>query len=175
MIPQSSQIDPKTIARKKPPVNKFIIGGVLFFAAVAILAVASLRGNTQYFLTIEELLSRANGQTQNVRISGVVIGNSIAYDAESNTLTFEVANIPGDDATIAKMGGLAQVLHSAANDSTLKHLQITYQGSKPDLLKDEAQAIMTGSLGSDGIFHASELLLKCPSRYEDSLPAQAGP
>ena len=33
---------------------------------------------------------------------------------------------------------------------------------------------MTGSLGSDGIFYANELLLKCPSRYEDSLPAQAG-
>jgi cytochrome c-type biogenesis protein CcmE len=175
LISQPSQTDSEKTAKKKPPVNKFVIGGVLVFVAVVILAVASLRGNTQYFLTINELLSRTSGQTQNVRISGVVIGNSIAYNAESNTLTFEVANIPGDNTTIEKMGGLAEVLHVAANDPTLKHLKISYQGSKPDLLKDEAQAIMTGSLGSDGIFHVSELLLKCPSRYEDSLPAQADP
>ena len=44
---------------------------------------------------------------------------------------------------------------------------------KPDLLKDEAQAIMTGELRSDGKFYASELLLKCPSRYEEAAPGQA--
>ena len=38
----------------------------------------------------------------------------------------------------------------------------------PDLLQHEAQAIMTGRLGDDGVFYADELLLKCPSRYEES-------
>jgi cytochrome c-type biogenesis protein CcmE len=159
---------------KKKPFNKFLIGGLLIVAAVIILAVTSLRGNTQYYLTINELLSSTNHQTQNVRISGVVLGDSIHYDAVSNTLTFTVANIPGDNATIEKMGGLAATLHTAAVDPSQQRVMVVYNGSRPDLLTNEAQAIMAGSLDSAGVFHASELLLKCPSRYEDSLPAQAG-
>lgn len=174
MIDQSFTAAPEKTPKKKARVNKFVIAGVLIAAAVVILAITSLRGNTQYYLTVDELLSNKAGQTQNVRISGVVIGDSIQYDAAANLLTFEVANIPADNATIEKMGGLAAALHTAALDPTLRRLKVSYIGSKPDLLKGEAQAIMTGSLGSDSIFYVSELLLKCPSRYEDSLPAQAG-
>jgi cytochrome c-type biogenesis protein CcmE len=43
----------------------------------------------------------------------------------------------------------------------------------PDLLQNEAQAILSGYLGEDGIFHANELLLKCPSRFEEALPDQS--
>jgi cytochrome c-type biogenesis protein CcmE len=43
----------------------------------------------------------------------------------------------------------------------------------PDLLQDEAQAIMTGLLGDDGVFYADELLLKCPTKYEEAVPGQA--
>ena len=43
---------------------------------------------------------------------------------------------------------------------------------KPDLLQHEAQAIMTGVVGEDGVFYATELLLKCPSRYEEGVPEQ---
>ena len=42
-----------------------------------------------------------------------------------------------------------------------------------DLLKNEAQAIMTGELGDDGVFYAKELLLKCPTKYEEALPDQS--
>jgi cytochrome c-type biogenesis protein CcmE len=49
---------------------------------------------------------------------------------------------------------------------------VVYKGVKPDLLKDEAQAIMTGKIGADGTFTATELLLKCPSRYEEAVPSQ---
>jgi len=34
---------------------------------------------------------------------------------------------------------------------------------------------MTGALGEDGVFYAEELLLKCPSRYEDGVPSQVAP
>jgi cytochrome c-type biogenesis protein CcmE len=39
---------------------------------------------------------------------------------------------------------------------------------------NEAQAIVTGHLGEDGIFYADELLLKCPTKYEEAVPEQAG-
>jgi cytochrome c-type biogenesis protein CcmE len=47
-----------------------------------------------------------------------------------------------------------------------------YQDVKPDLLQDEAQAIVRGQLKEDGRFYADELLLKCPTRYEEDVPGQ---
>ncbi|TLN24642.1 cytochrome c maturation protein CcmE [bacterium] len=65
-------------------------------------------------------------------------------------------------------------MHAAVIDPTRPTLNIVYDGVMPDLLKNEAQAIVTGTLGTDGNFYAKELLLKCPTKYEEAVPAQAG-
>ena len=41
-------------------------------------------------------------------------------------------------------------------------------------LKNEAQAIVVGKLGADGVFYADELLLKCPTRYDQAQGATPG-
>ena len=154
--------------------RKFIIGGVLILAAIVYLIVSSSQANAQYFLTVNELRAKATQMTgKEVRISGAVIGESIQFDPSTLDLTFEVVNIPGDNAEIDKLGGLAEVLHQAVLDTKLERLKITYNGPRPDLLKNEAQAIMTGTLDSSGVFHANELLLKCPTRYDEAVPEQA--
>ena len=155
---------------------KFIAGGVLIIAAVIYLIITSTSASAQYFFTIEELKGR--GETvigQNVRISGAVIGDSISYDPETLTLRFTVANVPGDNDEIEAQGGLAVVLHEAVIDPERPRLEVVYYGVKPDLLKDEAQAIMTGHLEADGIFYVDDngLLLKCPTKYEEAVPEQA--
>ena len=76
------------------------------------------------------------------------------------------------DRMIEQMGGMSVVLAQAAHDPTLPTITIHYVGPRPDLLKDEAQAIITGSLDENGVFQASELLLKCPSKYQSELPDQ---
>ncbi|MCC6147730.1 MAG: cytochrome c maturation protein CcmE [Anaerolineaceae bacterium] len=155
---------------------KFIIGGALILAAVVYLIAASLMspGGTQYFLTVDELNGRAAEMTgREVRISGVVLGDTIQYDPKTLDISFSVAHIPGDNQEIEKLGGLAAVLKEAAHNSSLQHLKVKYNGAKPDLLKDEAQAIMTGKLGADGVFQAEELLLKCPTKYEEAVPEQS--
>jgi len=83
-----------------------------------------------------------------------------------------VAHVAGDNNEIEKDGGLAVVLHQAVIDPKRSRLKIVYVGVKPDLMRNEAQAIMTGHLGSDGIFYADELLLKCPTKYEEAVPQQ---
>jgi cytochrome c-type biogenesis protein CcmE len=103
----------------------------------------------------------------------MVIGESITFDEDSSTLSFLIANVPADYAEIEQQGGLATVLQSAVNDPNRQRIQIIYVGEKPELLRDMAQAIVTGQLHSDGIFYAEELLLKCPSRYEEAVPDQA--
>jgi cytochrome c-type biogenesis protein CcmE len=155
--------------------NKFLIGGILMLAAVVILVITSLKGNAQYYLTVDELVSGKVNQGSSVRVSGVVLGDSIEYDPRTLNLSFTVAHIPGDNDEIEALGGLANVLHEASMDPDANRLDVVYNGVQPDLLTNEAQAIMTGSLGEDGVFYADELLLKCPSRYEEGVPSQVVP
>ncbi len=153
---------------------KFVIGGLLIVAAIVYLIMSSAQANAQYFMTIDEV--GANGsdlQGRDLRVSGAVVGDSIQYDPQSLTLTFTVAHIPGDNKEIEQAGGLAEVLHLAVSDPSRSKMEVVYNGPKPDLLRNEAQAIMTGSIGQDGKFYADELLLKCPTRYEEAVPEQS--
>jgi cytochrome c-type biogenesis protein CcmE len=155
-------------------VNKFMLGGLFILAAVVFLVVSSSQANSEYFMTVDELnVKGASVMGKSLRVSGAIIGDTIQYDQATLTLTFEVANVPGDNAEIEAQGGLAEVLHQAVIDPTRNRIQVVYQGPKPDLLRNEAQAIMTGHMGEDGVFHADELLLKCPTRYEEAVPEQA--
>lgn len=154
---------------------KFLIGGLLIIAAVVYLIVSSTQASAQYFLTVEELKAKGSSVVgRDLRVSGAVLGDTIQYDPKTLTLTFTVAHVPGDNKEIEAQGGLAAVLHAAVIDPNRPRLSVVYQGVKPDLLRNEAQAIMTGKVGEDGVFHADELLLKCPTKYEDAVPGQTG-
>jgi cytochrome c-type biogenesis protein CcmE len=161
---------PKTRGR-----TKFYAGGVLIFAAIVYLIITSTQAGSHFYLTVQELNNRQTEMIgRDVRISGVVLGDTIDYDSSNLTLRFTVAHIPGDNKEITAQGGLAVVLHNASIDPSLPRMDVVYYGVKPDLLQNEAQAIMTGKLGEDGVFMANELLLKCPTKYEEALPEQAG-
>jgi cytochrome c-type biogenesis protein CcmE len=153
--------------------TKFIIGGLFILAAVLFLIISSTLANSQYFMTVEELAAnQVANVNKSIRISGAVIGDTIDYDSKTLTLKFVVAHVPGSNKEIDAQGGLAAALHAAVTDADRPRLQVVYNGPIPDLLKDEAQAIMTGKLGQDGVFYADELLLKCPSKYEEDVPEQ---
>ncbi len=154
--------------------SKFILGGLLILAAVIYLIASSTQASAEYFMTVDELNSEGpDAIGKSLRASGAVIGDTIQYDPQTLTLSFDVAHVPGDNADIEAQGGLAYVLHEAVTDPTRARIQVVYVGPKPDLLRDEAQAIMTGSIGEDGIFYADELLLKCPTKYEEAVPEQS--
>ncbi len=153
--------------------GKFIIGGVLIVAAIIYLIVSATQANAEYFMTVNELKAKGSAIVgQSIRISGAVVGTSISYDPQTMNLTFDIAHVPGDNAAIEMGGGLAAVLHSAVTDPTRAKLTVIYNGPKPDLLQNEAQAIITGHLGEDGNFYADELLLKCPTKYQEAVPSQ---
>lgn len=146
---------------------KFMIGGLILLAGVAFLIISGTTSGARYFITVDELL--AGGYTgQTVRISGAVIGETIEYDAENLIIDFTIAHVPDDG------GDLAKALYEAVHNPNAARLKVHIENQvKPDLLTNEAQAILTGKLGPDGVFVASELLLKCPSRYGETDPAKA--
>jgi cytochrome c-type biogenesis protein CcmE len=153
---------------------RFIAAGLLVVAAVLYLIVSNTGSTAHYFLTVEEL--RAMGDDaldRNITVSGAVLGDTIAYDPSTPRVTFTIVQVPGDPEEVKRAGGLAAVLHAAVSDPDASCLEIVYDDVKPDLLRNEAQAIVRGRLGEDGRFYADEVLLKCPSRYEEDVPDQA--
>ena len=105
--------------------TKLILGIVIIIAAVVYLIASSTLSQSQYFLTVEELQSnQAEYVGKNVRMSGVVLGDSIKYDPQTLELTFQVAQIPGDHRVIEQMGGMSVVLAQAAQDPTLPKMTI---------------------------------------------------
>jgi cytochrome c-type biogenesis protein CcmE len=82
-------------------------------------------------------------------------------------IDFAIANIPSDYTNLSK------ALYESVNDPNSVRIPVHIVGQvKPDLLKHEAQAILTGSLDKNGVFQATELLLKCPTRFQDANPGQ---
>ncbi|MGQ9466653.1 MAG: cytochrome c maturation protein CcmE, partial [Anaerolineae bacterium] len=155
--------------------GKFIFAGLLILVAVIYLIVSNTGSTAHYFLTIEEL--RAMGDRaigRNLTVSGAVLGDSIVYDPTIPRVTFTIVQVPADPKEVERGGGLAAVLHAAVNDPDAPRLEVVYDNVKPDLLKHESQAIIRGHLGEDGRFYAAEVLLKCPTRYQEAVPEQAG-
>jgi len=135
---------------------KYLLGFALIAAAILFLIVTSMSANAQYFYTVEELRAKGQGAIdQNVRISGAVINSSTKFEVRDNQPYLEFA------------------IADAEKIDTQTPLHIVYNGPKPDLIdQPHAQAIIEGHLGADGNFHADNLLLKCPSRYEEQYPNQ---
>jgi len=153
----------------------FVIAGLLVAAAVVFLIISSTGTTAQYFLTVEELAQMGDDALgKNLTVSGAVLGDTIDYDAMGPSVTFTIVHVPGDPQEVERAGGLAQVLHDATLDSSRPQVEIVYDSVKPDLLQNEAQAIVRGRLAPDGRFLADDLLLKCPTRYEEDVPGQTG-
>lgn len=155
--------------------STFIVAGVLILAAVVYLIVSSTDSTARYFLTIEELNAMGEeAQARSLTVSGAVVGDTIVENVMASRVSFTMVHIPGNPQEIERAGGLAKVLSRAAQSQAEPQLEVVYEGAKPDLLKDQAQAIVRGRLQADGRFFAEELLLKCPSRYGEDIPAQVG-
>jgi cytochrome c-type biogenesis protein CcmE len=123
---------------------KFIIGGVVIALAIIYLIFTATQSTASYFLTVEELYDKESEiYGRNVRVSGKVVGDSVDFNSRDLILHFEIAGEGGET------------------------LPVLFNGPKPDQMRHDAEAIIQGKYDGNE-FTAQELLLKCPSRYEES-------
>ncbi len=164
---KTGSANPQLLLRKNSGRWKFLVGGLLILSAVAYLVVSGTLTNARFFITVDELLGDTDYSGQSVQVSGAVLGDTINYDADNGIIRFTIVNLP------AQFDDLATALNVAVNNPASTRLQVVVENSAmPDLLQHEAQAILPGRLGEDGIFYATDLLLKCPSRFETDGPQQ---
>ncbi len=122
---------------------KFIVGALLIFAGIAYLVFSAIGNSGAYYLEVGELLAKSTDYYgKNVRVSGVVVDETVDYNSADLILKFNIKDDNGQ-------------------------LPIYFHGPRPDNFNRAAEAIVEGKYGEDGVLYANTLLLKCPSRYED--------
>lgn len=126
---------------------KFIAGGLVIVGLIAYLIVSSISSAGAYYREVGEVLSQRDTLVgKNLRVSGNVVTESVTYDAAKLDLNFLISD-PADSG---------------------KQLAVYFHGVQPDqITREGASAIVEGSLGPNGVVEANNLLLKCPSRYEE--------
>ena len=116
---------------------KWAAVGVVIAACVGYLIYSASGGSSEYYLTVSEL--KAQHDSGDVRVAGVVQNDVVRSD-----------------------GGLH--VRFTEKDST-SSIVVDYQGQLPDIFQPGITVVSEGTLGSDGVFHARNVLAKCPSRF----------
>lgn len=118
----------------------------------------------------------------------VALGTIIVLFWSSDTysdFTAASANPARQHQIIGKLDGNKPVEYNPAVDANSftfymsdedgKLCKVRYKGSKPQDFEKSEQVVITGKMENDSVFTASDLLLKCPSKYnEEKKPEQFG-
>jgi cytochrome c-type biogenesis protein CcmE len=122
--------------------KKYIIGGAIVLAAVIYLLYISLGSSVSYYVTVSEFFERSAELTDtNIRVAGKITNKSVVWDAEALELSFTITE-----------GG--------------QSMPVIYEGARPTGFKEDSNLLVEGKYHPDGIFRATQLILKCPSKYE---------
>jgi cytochrome c-type biogenesis protein CcmE len=124
--------------------TKLLIGVSLIVGVIAALVINSIGTSAAFYLTVDEVSTKKQQYVgKSLKMSGDIVGETVKWDANKILLTFELEGKNGE------------------------RIPVTYEGTKPDTLNDGWEAIVTGKLTKDGTFVATDLLVKCPSKYEE--------
>lgn len=117
---------------------------ILFVLLLAGLAftITAFIQNTSPYVKVEQLSQRAG----NVHVVLKPLKETIQFNVKTMTLTFE-----GEDET--------------------GKLKVVYPKGKPNNFEMASQVVVIGNY-RDGVFHAEDMLIKCPSKYQGTETVQ---
>ena len=129
------------------PRTKFLLGGALVLGAAGYLMASSIKDTAVYYLTPGELSAKTVSDPTFFE-TGVKVGARV---------------VPG---SIKREAGGRQVAFAISDGA--KTYNVIYRGITPDTFTDGVDVVVEGRLARDGTFHATTLLAKCASRYENA-------
>lgn len=127
----------------------FVIAGLAIVAAVIYLVVANTGTSAEYYMTIPELQGCSACSGQSVRVAGFV-----------------------SKAGVTRLDGGAQGVTFNITDTATKvtpEMAVAYSGVVPDTVRAGTQVVVEGHY-VHGVFQASTLLAKCPSKFQAATP-----
>ncbi len=125
------------MTRKRRRLYIVLTGMVLLSGAVALVLVA-LDENLSYFYSPSDIAEAPQGRP--IRLGGLVEADSITRQTDGVTVTFRVTDLAAS-------------------------VPVTYSGLLPDLFSEGQGVITEGTLGTDGVFVAREVLAKHDETY----------
>jgi cytochrome c-type biogenesis protein CcmE len=126
----------------------WIVGGLAALGIAAALVLNAFQSNLVFFFTPTQVAAREAPQGRPFRVGGLVEAGSLAREPNSLTVRFRVTD-------------------------TAQTIPVTYTGLLPDLFKEGKGVVAQGTLGSDGVFRASEVLAKHDENYMPPAAADA--
>lgn len=127
--------------------TKFLVGAALILCAAGYLMASSIKSTGVYYLTPSELQAKL-AVDPSIRDVGVKLGARV---------------VPGSIQRAP--GGREYAFH--VTDGA-RDVPVVYRGIAPDTFTDGIDVVVEGRMGQDGTFHATTLLAKCASRYENA-------
>ncbi len=124
-----------------------VVGGIIVVAMLVIVAIAG-SGGAASSLSIADVVS-GDYRGKKVQVSGSVVADSLT--SEGSTALFEI-----------------QPEEGSAAASGQETLTVRYDGALPATFGTGVVAICTGTVESDNTLTATELVTKCPSKYESA-------
>jgi cytochrome c-type biogenesis protein CcmE len=127
--------------------SRFLLGASVIVAGVVGLIISGVKETGVYFLTPTELVAKTQADPSfhdvGLKVGAHVVPGSVKRDPGSRTIDFRVSD-------------------------GAQEFPVTYTGIIPDTFTDASniEVIVEGKYGRDGVFHATEVLAKCGSRYE---------
>ena len=116
---------------------RWSIPALVVAACVGYLIYSASGGSAEYYLTVSQL--RSHSVAGDVRVAGVVQSDVQKSDG-------------GLHVTFTEKDGTAS-------------MPVDYTGTLPDIFRPGITVVAEGRLGADGVFHARNILAKCPSRF----------
>lgn len=121
-----------------------VVTGVVVIVFILVLAVVA-SGTSAKTATVSEVLAGDVATGQKLEVTGIVADGSYSMDDE--VTTFAIYDEDGDES---------------------EQLQVSYDGAISATFGNGVTAICTGKLDDSGVLQVSELVTKCPSKYENS-------
>src|SRR6185436_18645733 len=117
-----------------------IAAGLAALGIAAALVLNAFQSNLVFFFSPSQVLAKEAPQGRTFRIGGMVETGSVKRQSDGLTVSFNVTD-------------------------TAKTVPVVYTGILPDLFKEGKGVVAQGSLGTDGVFHASQVLAKHDENY----------
>jgi cytochrome c-type biogenesis protein CcmE len=134
----------KSTTRSRNISWKFLIGSIVLVGVIVFVVFSSFQSNTVYYYTVPELQQqRAQLVGRTIRVNGALDKASIQNDQKNLVLHFNIVE--------------ADLV-----------LPVVYRGVAPDTLGTGESVVAEGRLDPNGVFQANTILVKCPSKYEES-------
>jgi len=134
-----------------PQQLRIAIASVVILGTIGYLAVQGVANNKSYYVTIPEMNRMGDkAYESNLRVEGFVKPATI--QASGTHVQFVLTEFES---------------HNAKAAANAHAVTVLYDGSEPppDTFKGDAQALAIGTMGRDGVFHATQLQAKCASKY----------